>query len=120
YAEPGHLATLKRHQLPTRYRGVRFASQFVAPATELWMLAVEDELKRLLCRIAQFGILRHAIRFAQRDRRNAMAIVTNELCLACEQVAVRLLLGDEPLKAAGDCVMILTGVVRVAGAEKRE
>src|SRR5262245_47386581 len=84
------------------------------------MLVVKDELKRLLCWITQFGILCHPIRFAQGNRRYAMAIETHELCFAGEQIAIRPLLADKPLKAAVDRVLVLTGLVGVTGTEKRE
>src|SRR5262245_5550593 len=120
YREPGHLTTLECHELPARYRRVRFAPRFVPPATELGMLAIQYELQRLLGGIAQAGILGHAVRFAERDRGNAVAIESHELSFAREQVTVGLLSFDEPLESAGDRLLVLAGLVRVACSEERE
>ena len=92
----------------------------ITPAAELRMLAVDDEVQSLLRRLTQRRVFRQAIRFAQSDRRHAVAVEPHELALVREEIAVRLLMLDVPLHRAINDRLMRTRLMRVARTEERQ
>ena len=118
--QPGHLTTLQSHQLPAGHRRVGFKLWTIPPAAELRMLRSNDEVERFLSRIFQPRILRHAVRFAQRDRRHAVAVQPDKLRTVCKQVAGFFLALNKPLQTSRDFVLILPRTMRMSGSKKRQ
>src|SRR5687767_9311499 len=67
------LAAFEGHHHPAGYGSISTDPRRISPASPLGMLAGDNEVDCLLCRLAQLGVLRHAVSLAQGDRRQAMA-----------------------------------------------
>ena len=80
------------------------------------MLRLHDEVDGLAGRLAQLGVLRHAVGLAQGDGRDAVAVEPRVLRAAGEQVAVGLLVLDQPVDSLADHVR---GVCRPGAYSRR-
>src|SRR5262249_15344626 len=93
--QAGHLAALERHHLPAHDRGGAALARFIAPATAL-ALGGPDEVDRPLGRPLQPWVLRQAVRLADRDGRQAVAVH-----VAAEE-ALAVLLADQEVERGLD------------------
>src|SRR5262245_12928311 len=79
HVEPRQLAALQGHHHPSAHRGVCTHARSISPAAALRVLPRENEVDGPLRRFAERGVLRHAVRLANRDRGQAVAVTPHTL-----------------------------------------
>lgn len=84
------------------------------------MLGLHDEVDGPLGRLLQPRLPRHAERLAEGDRGDAVAVHHGLVGRPHRQVAVGLLVRDQPSQAAGDVVLVTAGERSVAVTEQRQ
>ena len=100
--DAGHVAAAQGEDLPAEDRGIAGLAGRIAPAAADGVLGVDDELDRALGRLLKLGVAREAEAFADGHRGDRVAVQVGHAGRADEQVAVGLLMLDQPLEPAAD------------------
>src|SRR5690606_4469047 len=117
------LTAPQRHHLPAGYRQVGLALLAVTPAMLRAVLRFDDVVESPLRRFAKFGIARHAIRFAERERRDAMAVepkLRGRVASLREDVAPLPLLLHQIVEAPLNRTLVLVAEVIVTRPQERQ
>ena len=116
-----HFATFQGRCLPARDRRITFRARNVTPTTEFRVLRGDDEVQRLLGWIVQLFVSGDAVGFAQRNRRNSMAVepsaFVGDFIGGNIQIAVGLLMLEQIFQSAAHHILIFAVVVVIVGAE---
>ena len=111
------MCALEGHQLPTDHGGVAGVLGIVAPAAVGRVLGVEDEVHSPLRRHTHAPIAAQPVGLTKCDRGQTVRI--HHLHTALGQVAVGLLILDQPVDAFGDMFLVLAfGNVRLSSGKE--
>src|SRR5262249_27909650 len=115
------MSAAQRKHLPPEDRRVSELARRVAPAASDRVLCIDDELNGALGWTQESGVARESVALADGHGRDRMAIQVRHPRRPHEQVAVGLLMSNQPIQSLPDCdLMAALDGVGVAGPQQRQ